>query len=75
MKVEEQEIPPEALEKAAVWACTTIHFSLGELRGMLSRLRGVTVHAEEVAPRLLQKWKKEGKIMHRKGQWHWQRGK
>lgn len=73
MLVDGNEVSQDALDKAAVWACTTLHFSLGELRGYLSRIRGIEMHCEEVAHRLIQKWKKEGKVLFRKSQWHWQK--
>ncbi len=72
MIVEGHEIPQEAIDKATVWACTSIHFTYGELQAQLSRSR---VHSDAVyraADRLLQKWKKDKKVMFRKGQWHWQ---
>lgn len=74
MIVEGTEIPQEALDKAAVWACTTLHFTYAELQGQLIRSRVHQAVAYRTADRLLQKWKKEGKIIFRKSQWHWQGG-
>lgn len=72
MKVEGIEVTQEAIDKATVWACTQIHFTYGELQAQLLRCRVDINIAYRAGDRLLQKWKKEGKIIFRKGQWHWQ---
>lgn len=72
MQVEGVEVTQEAIDKATVWACTQIHFTYGELQVQLRRSRVPEAIADRAADRLLQKWKKAGKIMFRKSQWHWQ---
>lgn len=72
MIVEGSEVSQEAIDKATVWACTQIHFTCGELQVQLRRSRVDEDTAYRAADRLMQKWKKDGKIMFRKGQWHWQ---
>lgn len=74
MIVLNQEIPKEAIDKATVWACTTIHFTAGELSVQLRRARLDEEVSYRTADRLLQQWKKAAKIIFRKGQWHWQGG-
>lgn len=74
MKVEGFEIPQQTLDAAAVWACTTLHFNYGELQRQLIRLKVPFDPSYRATDRLLQKWKKEGKILFRKSQWHWQGG-
>jgi len=66
------EVTQEAIDKATVWACTQLHFTYGELQ---QKLLSARVHPDAVyraADRLLQKWKKESKVIFRKSQWHWQ---
>lgn len=75
MIVEGVEVSQEALDKAHVWACTQIHFTYGQLQAELTRYRVNVDVVYRAADRLLQLWKKQGKIIHRKGQWHWQSGK
>ncbi len=75
MIVEGIEVSQEALDKCSVQACTSMHFTFGDVQSWLQRARVPTEACFRAADRLLQKWKKEGKIMFRKGQWHWQTGK
>lgn len=75
MKVDDVEVTEEAINKATVWACTQIHFTFGELQAQLRLARVDEQTAYRGADRLLQQWKKEGKIMFRKSQWHWQGSK
>ena len=72
MIVEGSEVTQEAIDKATVWACTQIHFTCGELQAQLIRARVNQDTAYRAADRLLQKWKKDAKIIFRKSQWHWQ---
>lgn len=72
MIVEGVEVQQEALDKCAVWACTQLHFTYAQLQAYMSRCRVTQEVVYRAADRLLQQWKKQGKIMYRKGQWHWQ---
>ena len=69
---QEIEIPQEVLDKAVVWACTQIHFTIGELCNKLHRCRLSQEDAYRAGAQLLKQWKADSKIMFRKGQWHWQ---
>lgn len=72
MIVEGVEVSQEAVDKATVWACTQLHFTYGELQQKLLSSRVDPEIVYRAADRLLQKWKKDSKIIFRKGQWHWQ---
>lgn len=72
MIVEGIEVTQEAIDKVTVWAVTHRHFTYGELQGALHKAKVDEKAVYRAADRLLQKWKKEAKIMFRKGQWHWQ---
>lgn len=75
MKVDGHTIEQDVIDKAVVWACTQIHFTYSALQNVLIRSRVDVSCAYAATDRLLQKWKKEGKIIFRKGQWHWQGNK
>lgn len=72
MIVEGFEVSQEAINKATVWACTQLHFTYGELQHQLRLFRVTDEAIHRAADRLLQKWKKDGKVVFRKSQWHWQ---
>lgn len=72
MIVETTVIPQEVIDKVTVWACTQIHFTFGDLNDKLRRSRVDEHVAHTATDRFIKKWKKEGKIMFRKSQWHWQ---
>lgn len=74
MIVEGFKIEEHVIEKVTVWAVTQLHFTYGELQGQLRRAGVEEDAVYRGADRILQKWKKDGKIMFRKSQWHWQGG-
>ena len=66
------EVADEAINKVTVWAVTQLHFTSGELQTQLLRGRVEQMIVHRTAETLIKEWKKEGKIIFRKGQWHWQ---
>lgn len=72
MIVEGHTISATTLEKTTVRAVTSNGFTFGELQGWLRRYGAPEEAIYHGAARLLQKWKKEGKLLYRNAAWHWQ---
>lgn len=62
----------EQTNKVMVWAITTPAFTLDMLTGQIQRLRSYATDSAKEAKKLINQWKKAGKIKFARGHWKWQ---